>query len=84
MHAIQNKNPGVPYSSNIFTIYIYMPCVDLFVYLRRVCCFVCERLGNCFPERLTATLTVLEIVYYCIACVYFFVELVVLLVSLLR
>jgi len=49
-----------------------------------VCCFVCERLGDCFPERLTATLTVLEIVYYCIACVYFFVELVVLLVSLLH
>jgi len=61
-----------------------MPCVEFFALLRRVCCFVCERLGDCFPERLTATLTVLEIVYYCIACVYFFVELVVLLVSLLR
>jgi len=83
VHAIQNKNPGVPYSFNVFTT-VYMPCVDLFVYLRRVCLFVCERLVDCFPERLTTTLTVLEIVYYCIACVYFLVELIVLCVSLLR
>lgn len=83
MHAIQNKNPVFRGSSNVLQS-VYMPCVDLFVFLRRVCCFVCERLGDCIPERLTATLTVLEIVYYCIACVYFLVELVVLLVSLLR
>jgi hypothetical protein len=83
VHAIQNKNPVFRGSFNVLQL-VYMPCVDCLVYIRRVCLFVCERLGDCLPERLTATLTVLEIVYYCIACVYFFVELVVLLVSLLR
>jgi len=63
---------------------VHMLCVDLLVYLRRVCLFVFERLCDCFPERLTTTLTLLEIVYYCIACVYFLVELIVLLVSLIR
>jgi len=59
-----------------------MPFVDLF---RSIWCFVvraCEFFLACFPERLTTTLTVLEIVYYCIAIVYFLLEIVVLVLSL--
>jgi len=54
----------------------------LFHFVRTVFLWIFERLCDCVPERLVSTLTVLEIIYYLIACVYFVVELVVLCLSL--
>jgi len=59
-----------------------MPCVSLFHFVRTVFLWIFEHLCDCVPERLVSTLTVLEIIYYLIACVYFVVELVVLCLSL--
>lgn len=59
-------------------IYLCMPCPDLFVWIRAVLRFACERLGDCFPDRLTTSLTVLEIVYYIVAIVLFTTQLVLL------
>jgi len=80
VHAIQNKNLGFPHILLMFYTY-FMPCVSLFAFVRRSVSFVFESFTDCLPERLTHTLTVLEIVYYCIACVYFLTELICLLVS---
>jgi len=61
-----------------------MPCVDLFVCARRFVAWCFDCFLDCFPERLTTTLTVLEIVYYCVAIVYFLLELVVLCVTIAK
>jgi len=61
-----------------------MSCIAIFVCIRRFVTWCFDCFVDCFPERLTTTLTVLEIVYYCIACVYFLCELIVLLVLLFR
>jgi hypothetical protein len=61
-----------------------MSCVVLFNCLRSFAGWFCESVTDCLPDRLTVTLTKLEILYYCIACVYFFVELVLLLVSVFK
>jgi hypothetical protein len=53
----------------------YMP---LFVWFRSVLAFCFERLSDCFPDRLTTSLTVLEIVYYLVATTLFIVQLVLL------
>jgi len=63
---------------------LFMSCVKLFDYFRVFSSWLCESCTDCFPERLTVALTKLEIVYYCIACLYFFVELVLLLVSVFK
>lgn len=56
--------------------------MPIFSSFRDLFCSVLSCLCDCLPERLTNTLTLLEIFYYCIAIVYFFVELVVLCLSL--
>lgn len=38
--------------------------------------FLFESVSSCFPEHLTTTLSVVEIVYYIVAVVYFVCELV--------
>jgi len=55
-----------------------MPCPNLFAWICAVVRFAFERLGDCFPDRLTTSLTVLEIVYYFIATTLFVVQLVLL------
>lgn len=56
----------------------FMPCPALFVWIRAVFVFAFERLGECFPDRLTTSLTILEIVYYSVATVLFVTQLVLL------
>jgi len=56
--------------------------MPVFASFRDLFCSVLSCCFDCLPERLTNTLTLLEIFYYCIAIVYFFVELVVLCLSL--
>jgi len=70
-------------SSYSFHVYFmsFLLCVNCF---KRFISFVCESLVDLFPETLTTSLTVLEIVYYFIACLYFLVELIVLLISLFK
>jgi len=51
---------------------VFMFC-DCFARLLR---FLFESLTVCFPDRLTVTLSVVEIVYYIVAIVYFICELV--------
>lgn len=55
-----------------------MPCPNLFVWIRAVVGFAFERLGDCFPDRLTTSLTVLEIVYYVVATTLFLTQLILL------
>jgi hypothetical protein len=59
----------------------FVSCLNCF---RTFISFACESVVDFFPDTLTTSLTVLEIVYYFIACVYFLVELIVLLISLFK
>jgi hypothetical protein len=59
----------------------FLLCINWF---KRFISFACESLVDLFPETLTTSLTVFEIVYYFIACLYFLVELIVLLISLFK
>jgi hypothetical protein len=55
-----------------------MPCPVCINWIRACLRFVFERLGDCFPDRLTTSLTILEIVYYIVATVLFATQLVLL------
>lgn len=81
MHAIQNKNSDFPRLLLMFYTIYFMPCVDIRIVLRRFILWLFESIVDLFPEHLTNTLTVLEIVYYIIACIYFFCELIGVLLS---
>jgi len=55
-----------------------MPCPVCINWIRACLRFAFERLGDCFPDRLTTSLTILEIVYYLVAIVLFTTQLVLL------